>query len=65
MCSIFHLPDIHEVGEANAERYMQGEGLKCAACGKIFNAGDTTWFPSGPSPYAPPICEKCYWEDYD
>lgn len=65
MSEVTHLPDIHELGESKAESFIEGEGLKCLACGKVFKYNETTWFSSGPSPYAAPICKECYWEDYD
>jgi len=52
-----HLPDFHEMGEAKLEKMCEGDNIKCIECEVMFPIAQAT--PSGPSPYAAPLCPKC------
>jgi len=62
-----HLPDIIEVMENAAERWAEDNiwhneetnalVFKCG-CGKVTKLAEGQ--PSGPDPYAPPICLECF-----
>ena len=55
------LPDIFEMAENTAERYIVPDGVICFICDEIT---ENPLMSSG-SIFAKPICEKCFEEFYE
>lgn len=52
-----YLPDFDEIGEMRAERYIEGNKIRCVQCGELKEFEEVE--PTSADPYAAPICRVC------